>query len=217
MKGITLLSGGMDSTTLLYYLLDKEYEVKALIFDYGQRHKKEIEYAINTCNELNIEYKIVNLDFMKEIGNSSALLSNKSMPHEHYTNENQKVTVVPNRNMIMLSIAIAWAENEGYDAVFYAPHSNDYSIYPDCRPEFVESIDKTSQLGTYNNIKVIAPFVKISKADIVRIGYELGVDFTKTWSCYEGGDKHCGVCATCQERKEAFKLAGIEDPTEYER
>lgn len=216
-KTVVVFSGGLDSTTLLHYVKSLGYEVYGLSFYYGQRHKKELEYAEYWAKKLCKEWKLIDLSFMKEIASNSALTDySKEVPHEHYTHENQKITVVPNRNMVMLSIAIAWAENLGAEAVFFGPHSNDYAIYPDCRPEFVEALDKASRLGTYNSIRVEAPFVSIKKWQIVKLGDSLGVDFSKTWSCYEGKEKHCGKCATCQERKEAFEIARVKDPTEYE-
>lgn len=153
---------------------------------------------------------------MNDIANKNALMNSEiDLPHEHYTHENQKVTVVPNRNMVMLSIAVAMAENLELKKVFYAPHANDKAVYPDCRPEFVHALSKATSLGTYNNVEVIAPFVEKTKADIVTIGNSLGLDFTKTWTCYKGEKLHCGKCATCQERIEAFQIANIKDPTGY--
>lgn len=215
-KVICIFSGGMDSITLLNVLKKENNQVYGMTFDYGQRHKKEIEFAELWAARLCEDWKLINLDFMKDIANNSALLdSAKQMPTEHYTNENQKITVVPNRNMVMLSIAVAWAENFGINKVFFGPHANDNAIYPDCRPGFVEALTKASVLGTYNNVEVIAPFIYKSKADIAKIGTGIGIDYSETWSCYEGKEKHCGRCATCQERKEAFILNGIKDPTEY--
>lgn len=217
-KAVVIFSGGLDSTTLLHYVKSLGYEVYGLSFYYGQRHFKELEYAEYWGKKLCKEWKLIDISFMSEIADSSALIDcNKPLPYEHYTSENQKITVVPNRNMVMLSIAIAWAENLGAEVVFFGAHSNDYAVYPDCRQEFVEAISKASQLATYNKIRVEAPFVNIKKWQVVCLGEKLGIDCAKTWSCYEGKEKHCGKCATCQERKEAFLIAGIEDKTEYER
>ena len=216
-KAVVIFSGGLDSTVLLHYVKELGYEIYGLSFDYGQRHKKELEFAKYWAERLCKEWKLIDLKFMKEIASNSALTDfNKKLPHEHYTNENQKMTVVPNRNMIMLSIAVAWAENIRAKKVFYGAHKNDYAIYPDCRPEFVEALSKASQEGTYNKVEIEAPFTNRYKYDLVALGDKLGVDFSKTWSCYEGREKHCGKCATCQERKEAFRIAGVKDPTEYE-
>jgi len=216
-KAIVVFSGGMDSTTLLHWAVQKGYEVYGLSFDYGQRHKKELEFAKYWGKKLCKWHKILDLSFMREIAGNSALLdTSQEIPEEHYTHENQKITVVANRNMVMLSIAVALAENIGAEVVFFGPHQNDNTIYPDCRPEFVEAVSRASQLATYKNVRIEAPFVRMKKSDIATLGTELKVDFSKTWSCYKGGEKHCGKCATCQERKEAFEKAGIEDPTEYE-
>ena len=215
-KAVVILSGGLDSTVLLHYVRKQDYDVYGLSFNYGQRHKKEVEFAKYWGRKLCVEHKIIHLDFMREIAGNSALVDEKkTIPKEEYNSRNQEITVVPNRNMIMVSIGVAWAENLGFNEVFYGPHKNDYSIYPDCRPEFVENVSKTAASATYNHVRVRAPFLKKMKWEIVKIGAELGVDFSQTWSCYEGGEKHCGECATCQERKEAFLKAGISDPTVY--
>jgi len=200
---VVVFSGGLDSTTLLYRTwLKKRGEIIALTFDYGQRHKKEIEFAKYHTKRLKVKHIVVKLplDFK-----SSALINKKKkIPEKHYTHKNQKITVVPNRNMILLSYAIGVAENLKCKEVYYGAHKNDYAIYPDCRPEFVKAIDKTSQLATYNSIRVIAPFVNLYKYQIVKIGVEIGVPYHLTWSCYKNGKSHCGKCATCQERIESF-------------
>ena len=153
---------------------------------------------------------------MQQIADHSALLnSDINLPHEHYTHQNQQITVVPNRNMVMISIATAWAENLGINQVHFGAHLNDRAIYPDCRHEFVEALSRATQLATYCQVRIEAPFIAKSKQEIVALGRELGVDYTRTWSCYQGQDFHCGKCATCQERKEAFVKAGIADPTSY--
>lgn len=206
----------MDSTVLLYKLKNEEYEVYGMSFDYCQKHSKELEYAEQLSKEC-VDWRIIKLPFMKIIASESSLLDvSKDIPEEHYTDENQQSTVVANRNMVMLSIAIAWAENLGGADVFFGAHMNDDTIYPDCRAEFIDSMNETSQLATYNNIRVKAPFVSVEKYQIAKLGDNLGVDFTQTWSCYNGREKHCGKCATCQERIEAFRLAELKDPTEYD-
>jgi len=204
---ITLLSGGMDSTTLLHYLVKKlNRKPIAISFDYGQRHSKELEFAKYHTEMLKLEHIIIDIPFYRITDSKSSLLNdNLDIPHEHYTHENQRITAIPNRNMVMVSIAVAIAEERNINEVYYACHANDYAIYPDCRPEFVDSISETAKLGTYNEVRVIAPFVKISKKDIARLGKSLNVDFDKTWSCYEGGDEPCRKCATCQERAEALE------------
>jgi len=215
-KAIIIFSGGMDSVTLLKYLQENKYELYGLSFDYGQRHRKELEFAAKWGKALCTEWKCIQLDFMRELANNSALTGSKDVPHEHYAHENQKQTVVPNRNMVMLSIAIAWAENLGIREVYFAPHANDHAIYPDCRPEFTQAMDKAAQEATYHKVCIFAPFVHLKKSDIAQIGLKFGLDYSQTWSCYEGREKHCGKCGTCQERKEAFAEIGIKDPTEYE-
>ncbi len=217
-KGIIIFSGGMDSTTLLLQIKKQGYEVYGLSFFYGQRHKKELEFAKYWGESLCKIWKLIDISFMQEIADQSSLLNSEiAMPHDHYTDKNQRITVVPNRNMLMLSIAVAWAENLKIDEVFFAPHSNDLAIYPDCRLEFVTALSNATQLATYQHVKILAPYVNIRKADIAKIGHDLGLDYSKTWSCYEGKNLHCGKCGTCQERKEAFALAQIPDPTQYEK
>jgi 7-cyano-7-deazaguanine synthase len=215
-KSVLILSGGLDSVILLNSLKSKGHEVHALSFNYGQRHAKELQYAKQWAEKLCSSHQIIDLDFMKIIASNSALTNHSNhLPEEHYTNANQKITVVPNRNMVMLSIGIALAENIGADAVYYGCHANDFTIYPDCRPDFVNALSKASELGTYQQVKVLAPFVNISKSDIVKLGSDLAVPFIDTWSCYKGEEIHCGKCATCQERIEAFQIAGVADPTPY--
>jgi len=213
---VVLFSGGLDSTTLLYYVnkVLKREEVYGLSFNYGQRHLKELEYAKYHGDLLCVEHKIVDMSSVFNVFNKTSSLLNKDveMPQEHYTHENQKVTVVPNRNMIMLSIAVGYAESLNIDEVYYSPHANDMTTYPDCRPDFVESINKTSQLATYNKVKIFAPSVNKYKSDLVRLGTELKIDYSKTWSCYEGGEKPCLKCATDLERTEAFLKNNIKDP-----
>ena len=207
-EGIVLFSGGLDSTTLLYktYLMH-DRKILAISFDYGQRHKKELSFAQYHIKHLNISQIIIPLKFHYK--NNTLLSKNALIPHEHYTHKNQKLTVVPCRNMIMLSLAIGIAEDKNIPFVYYAAHRNDSTTYPDCRPDFVKAINKTAMAGTYNHIEVRAPFVHIYKSDIVKIGIEIGVDYYKTWSCYEGGKHHCGKCGTCQERIEAFAKNGL--------
>ncbi len=216
-KAVAIFSGGMDSITLLCWLQRQGYRVWGVSFDYGQKHAKELAFAEYWGGKLCQEWQKIVLDFFPKIAQTSALTnSTLSMPYDHYTDANQKITVVPNRNMVMLSIATSWAENLGIQEVYFGPHSNDRAVYPDCRPEFVHAMSLATQLATYQHVIIQAPFAKMSKADIARLGHDLGVDFSKTWSCYEGRNLHCGKCATCQERKEAFAQAKIADPTIYE-
>lgn len=214
-KGVIIVSGGMDSITLLYNRA-KEIEL-AVTFDYGSNHnKREIECAAYHCKQLGIEHIIIPLEFMHQYFKSSLLNGAEAIPEGHYAAENMKSTVVPFRNGIMLAIACGLAESRNLDCVFIANHAGDHAIYPDCRATFIESMNEAMAYGTYNNINIVAPFTHLTKGQIAAIGGKLGIDYSKTYSCYKGGEKHCGKCGTCVERKEAFADAGIEDPTDYE-
>jgi 7-cyano-7-deazaguanine synthase len=217
-KAVVLLSGGLDSTTLLYWAVNEGYTPYVLSFDYGQRHKKEVSFAKKTCEKLGVEHKIIDITSIHELLSGSALTDESvSIPEEHYSHETQKATIVPNRNAIMLNIAIGYAVSLGADRVFYAAHANDREIYPDCRAEFINSQNETAKLANDNEeLEIIAPFVGKAKADIVKIAGELDVPFEDTWSCYKGKAKACGVCGTCRERIEAFELAEFKDAIEYE-
>lgn len=214
-NSVIIVSGGMDSITLLY---DHKDEIAlGISFDYGSNHNaREIPFAKMHCERLGIKHITINLDFTHQYFKSSLLDGAEAIPEGHYADDNMKSTVVPFRNGIMLSIAIGIAESNNLDQVFIANHGGDHTIYPDCRPEFINAIDAAATAGTYNNVKVVAPYTKITKSDIARIGKKLGIDYTETWSCYKGGEVHCGKCGTCVERKEALAEAGIEDKTIYE-
>ena len=214
-NSVIIVSGGMDSITLLY---DHKDEIAlGISFDYGSNHNaREIPFAKMHCERLGIKHITINLDFMHQYFKSSLLDCAEAIPEGHYADDNMKSTVVPFRNGIMLSIAIGIAESNNLDQVFIANHGGDHTIYPDCRPEFINAIDAAATAGTYNNVKVVAPYTQITKSDIARIGKKLGIDYTETWSCYKGGEVHCGKCGTCVERKEALAEAGIEDKTIYE-
>lgn len=214
-NSVIIVSGGMDSITLLY---DHKDEIAlGISFDYGSNHNaREKPFAKMHCERLGIKHITINLDFMHQYFKSSLLDGAEAIPEGHYADDNMKSTVVPFRNGIMLSIAIGIAESNNLDQVFIANHGGDHTIYPDCRPEFINAIDAAATAGTYNNVKVVAPYTKITKSDIARIGKKLGIDYTETWSCYKGGEVHCGKCGTCVERKEALAEAGIEDKTIYE-
>lgn len=201
--------------TLLH---DRKEEIAlAVTFDYGSNHaKREIEMAALNCRELGIEHIIIPLSFMHDYFKSSLLSGAEAIPEGHYAAENMRSTVVPFRNGIMLSIAAGLAESRGLKRVMIANHAGDHTIYPDCRAEFIRSMFLAVFNGTYNSIEITAPYTNISKTDIARIGKEIGVDYSKTYSCYKGGEKHCGKCGTCVERKEALRDASIVDPTEYE-
>mgnify|MGYP000407552510 FL=1 len=212
---VIIVSGGMDSITLLY---DKKEEIAlAVTFDYGSNHNaKEIAWAKGHCERLKIKHIVIKLDFMHKYFTSSLLEGADAIPEGHYADENMKSTVVPFRNGIMLSIAAGIAESNGLKKVLIANHGGDHTIYPDCRPAFIKAMNEATENGTYVNVSICAPYTNITKADIARIGKRLGIDYSETWSCYKGGEKHCGKCGTCIERKEALALAGIEDKTEYE-
>lgn len=212
---VIIVSGGLDSITLLY---DKKDEIAlGISFDYGSNHNdKEIPYAKLHCERLGIKHITIPIDFMHQYFKSSLLEGADAIPEGNYDEDNMKSTVVPFRNGIMLSIAIGIAESHNLKKVYIANHGGDHTIYPDCRPDFIGAIDKAATAGTFIGVRVCAPYTNITKADIVKRGIALGINYAETWSCYKGGEKHCGKCGTCEERKEAFRLAGVPDPTEYE-
>ena len=214
-KSLIILSGGMDSVTLLY---DKKDEIAvAVTFDYGSNHnKREEEFAKYHCEKLGIEHIIIPLTFIHNYFKSSLLEGASAIPDGHYEDETMKSTVVPFRNGIMLSVACGLAESRELEKVLIANHFGDHAIYPDCRKGFIDAMSEAMRNGTYKGITIDAPYTTITKTDIAKIGKSLGIDYSKTYSCYKGGEKHCGKCGTCIERKEALRDAGIEDPTEYE-
>lgn len=213
MEAVLILSGGVDSTTLLYKMLEEGYQVQALTFNYAQRHKKEIDCARRIADLLGIPHRIVDLRSVFEILGDSALLGGKDVPECHYTEEAARQTIVPNRNMIFLSVAAGYAEAREIPEVFYAAHKNDSTIYPDCRAEFVEALAPAIKLATaWHPVELKAPFVNLTKAEIVRLGLGLKVPYELTWSCYRGLEMPCRSCPTCVEREEAFALSGSVDP-----
>lgn len=212
---VIVLSGGMDSVTLLHS--EKERIALAVTFDYGSNHNaREIECARRQAAHLGIEHIVIPLAFMGQYFTSSLLSGADDIPEGNYDDENMRSTVVPFRNGIMLSVACGLAESRGLRHVLIANHGGDHAIYPDCRPGFVEAMGRAMEEGTYDGVSILAPFTDISKAEIARIGARLGVEYADTYSCYKGGERHCGRCGTCTERREAFRLAGIPDPTIYE-
>lgn len=219
MKIISIISGGLDSVSMLYIQAKQGREVHALSFDYGQRHKKELEFARRAAYDIGGTWDLIDLSSLTHLIGGSSLTDNIPVPDGHYAQENMKITVVPNRNAIMLSIAYGVAVAEKADAVAIAVHAGDHFIYPDCRPAFTEAFERMQDkaIEGFGNVQLLTPFIKYSKSDIVKKGQTAGTPFHKTWSCYKGGDIHCGTCGTCVERKEAFQLAGIEDPTIYLR
>lgn len=210
-----IVSGGMDSITLLYE--HKDEIAVGISFDYGSNHNaREIPFAKMHCERLGIKHITINLDFMHQYFKSSLLTGADTIPEGHYEDENMKSTVVPFRNGIMLSIAVGIAESNGLTKVLIANHGGDHAIYPDCRPGFIRAISDATQAGTYVGVEVVAPYTQLTKTEIVKRGAQLGIDYAETWSCYKGGNVHCGKCGTCVERHEAFVLAGLPDPTIYE-
>jgi 7-cyano-7-deazaguanine synthase len=215
-RAVVIFSGGMDSTVLVYDLI-KDHDVHALTFMYGQRHGKEVEYAVRTARELNMHHHIVPLHNLGLLLGGSALTDRDiAVPEGHYTAESMKATIVPNRNAIMLSIAYGHAVAIKAEKVATAVHAGDHAIYPDCRKDFLGRLEKAFMSGNNSGITIYAPYVDKTKANICAYGAHLNVPFDKTWSCYKGGTFHCGVCGTCVERKEAFELTGTKDPTYYQ-
>ena len=216
MKVCVLLSGGMDSVTALHHAAREHDVVSALSFDYGSKHNaSEIPCAQWHAAQLGVPHTVIALPFVNEHFASDLLQSGGDIPDGHYAEENMKRTVVPFRNGIMLSIAAGFAESRGAEGLVIAAHSGDHAIYPDCREPFMQAMSDAIRLGTYVEIEVLRPFINTDKTGIARLGAELAVDFARTWSCYKGGAIHCGTCGTCVERREAFLLAGIADPTPY--
>ena len=216
MKVCVLLSGGMDSVTALHYALRRHAVVAALSFDYGAKHNAcELACARTHAQRNGLRHEVVTLDFIGELFTSALLRSGGAIPDGHYAEANMQQTVVPFRNGIMLAIGAGYAESIGAEGLVIAAHAGDHTIYPDCREPFMRAMADAMGAGTYANIQLLRPFIDRDKAGIARLGAELGIDFAQTWSCYKGGPVHCGVCGTCVERREAFLLAGVPDPTAY--
>jgi 7-cyano-7-deazaguanine synthase len=214
---IVVLSGGLDSTVLMHHLRDRGDEVHALSIHYGQRHAKELEHAARAAKALGVTHEVADLSSLRRLLAGSALTSpDVPVPEGHYEDESMKATVVPNRNMLLLSVAAGFAISRQAEGVAYGAHAGDHAIYPDCRPEFVSRMAEALMLVDWEPLQLFAPFVRMTKADIVREGARLRVPLGDTWSCYKGGAFHCGKCGTCVERKEAFVLAGVADPTVYQ-
>lgn len=217
-KSIVLLSGGLDSTTLLYHMHRDHHVVACLSFDYGSKHNhRELPMAAYHCEKLALPHTVIPMAFMNDYFKSDLLQSGGHVPDGHYAAENMKQTVVPARNAIMLSIAAGFAESQGAEAVAYGAHTGDHFIYRDCREEFLQPMAEALREGTDAAIELLRPFVQLNKAGIVKRGAALGIDYAQTWSCYKGEEIHCGSCGTCVERREAFLLAGILDPTLYQK
>ena len=210
-SALVVYSGGLDSYTLLNKALQNFKKVEAITFDYGQKHKKEIDYAKNNCLELGITHKVIKLDIADLLSNS-ALVGDSKIPEGNYDKEKMKQTIVPNRNMIMISIAASLAIKNKLQYLWYAAHAGDHEIYPDCRPEFIQKLGDVLSICDYHEIKFEAPFMNLSKQQIVAEGLKMNLDYANAWTCYVGGEKPCMKCSACLERKSAFAANNIKDP-----
>ncbi len=215
-KVVVIYSGGMDSFTVLHNAIRAGHQVYALSFNYGQRHVKELICAQNVCQELGIHHKIVDISAINQLIGGSSLTDDIEVPEGHYAADNMKSTVVPNRNMILLSLAVGYAVSLDAQAVYYGAHSGDHFIYPDCRPEFVQKMNDVCQIANYEPVDIISPYLQQTKIEILKDGLQMGLDYSKTWTCYNGREKACGKCGSCQERLEAFALNQVTDPLPYE-
>lgn len=216
MKAVLTLSGGMDSAVLLYKLMKDGYIVRCLSVDYGQRHRRELQAAANIARFVGVEHKVVDLRSIRELlAGSSQTSDDVEVPHGHYAELSMRKTVVPNRNMILLALAGAWAISTKSNAVAYAAHAGDHAVYPDCREEFVKPLTEALWNADWHQVKIERPFLQMTKADIASLGQQLGVPFHLTYSCYEGEEVHCGRCGTCCERLWALTTAGVADATRY--
>jgi len=219
MKAVVIVSGGMDSVTLAHDLHSQGFDLHLLSFDYGQRHSRELDSAQWQAAFLGANHTIINIAGIRPILKGSALTDDVAVPHGHYAEETMRATVVPNRNAIMLSIAWGMACAEEADILATGVHAGAHFIYPDCRPEFVEQLNVALRTGTVGHrnesLELHTPYLHKTKTDIAAIGSRLGVPFAHTWTCYEGGEFHCGQCGACVERKEAFRDSNTPDPTVY--
>ena len=218
MDKLVILSGGLDSTTLLYFVKNQypNEKIGTITFDYNQKHKKEIEAAIKTCVKLMVPFQIFSMKAFSSLAPSALTTEEIEVPEGHYQAESMRATIVPNRNMVFISLAIAYAVGKGASAVYLGAHAGDHEIYPDCRPEFIKAMRYAAVLCDWKPILVEAPFLNLDKSQIVKIGTGLGVDYSLTQTCYNGREKACGLCGSCQERLEAFSKNGLVDPLEYE-
>lgn len=218
MKTIVICSGGLDSVSLAHMVADEHELTRLVSFDYGQRHRKEVDYAALCARRLDVPHDIIDLRAIGAVLTGSALTDDIAVPDGHYAEDSMRITVVPNRNAIMLTVAFGVAAARGDQAVATAVHGGDHFIYPDCRPAFTEAFATMQALALdgYADVRLYTPFVHRTKADIVTAGQRHNTPFAETWSCYKGGALHCGRCGTCVERREAFHLAGVTDPTIYE-
>lgn len=214
-KVVVIYSGGMDSYTVLRQASAQGFEVYPVAFNYGQRHSKELKVAAGVCKKYGYPFQLVDVSSITPLIKGSALTDDIDVPEGHYEEASMQQTVVPNRNMIMLSMAVGYAVSIDAEAVYFGAHSGDHAIYPDCRTSFVEAMNAVCQIANYEPVDIRAPFIGQSKIDILRIGLALGLDYSETWTCYKGLEKACGKCGSCQERLEAFALNKAIDPIEY--
>ncbi|CUA88376.1 7-cyano-7-deazaguanine synthase QueC [Pseudidiomarina woesei] len=215
-KVVVIYSGGMDSFTVLNHAIHAGHDVFALSFNYGQRHVRELDAAAEVCQSLKVPHKIVDITAMNSLMAGSSLTSDIDIPEGHYEEKSMQSTVVPNRNMILLSLAIGYAVSIGAEAVYYGAHSGDHAIYPDCRPEFVKKMNDVSLIANYEPVRIEVPFLHNDKTEILAAGLAMGLDYSHTWTCYNGRDKACGKCGACVERLEAFAANQQTDPLPYE-
>ncbi|AMD00656.1 7-cyano-7-deazaguanine synthase QueC [Halomonas chromatireducens] len=213
---VVIYSGGMDSFTVLHRALREGLAVHALSFDYGQRHARELEVAAHVCRELDVPHQVVDIRAIHGLIDNSALTdASRDMPDGDYASDNLSATVVPNRNMILLSMAIAKAVNIGAGRVDYGAHGGDHVLYPDCRPEFVERMNAVAGIANFEPVRIHAPYLGSTKADILADGLAMGLDYSDTWTCYLGEELACGRCGSCRERLAAFTANGATDPLGY--
>ncbi len=215
-KVVVIFSGGMDSFTVLNRALKDGKEVYALTFDYGQKHVKEIACASKACEQLGVTHKVIDISAINQLLAGSSLTDDIEIPEGHYEADNMKSTVVPNRNMILLSLAVGYAVSVKASQVYYGAHSGDHAIYPDCRPEFVMKMNDVCQIANYEAVEIFSPYLNDTKSDILTDGLKMGLSYENTWTCYNGREKACGKCGACQERLEAFADNNASDPLAYE-
>jgi 7-cyano-7-deazaguanine synthase len=215
-KAVVIYSGGMDSFTVLNKAVFEGLEVYALTFDYGQKHVKEVDFARNVCGAMGIPHKIIDITAINELISGSSLTSNIEVPEGHYADENMKSTVVPNRNMILLSLAVGYATSIKASKVYFGAHGGDHHVYPDCRPDFVKKMNEVCAVANYDFVEVVTPYLTSNKTEILRDGLKMKLDYALTWTCYNGREEACGRCGSCVERLEAFEENQAEDPLAYE-
>ena len=215
-KAVVIYSGGMDSFTLLNKVVKEGNDVYALTFNYGQKQIKEVLVAQAVCKQLNVPHKLLDISPINQLMQSSSLIGNEEVPEGHYESESMKSTVVPNRNMILLSLAIGYAVDIKAAKVYYGAHSGDHAIYPDCRPEFVHKMNEVAGIANYEHVSIETPYLNYSKGEILTDGLNMGLTYENTWTCYNGREKACGKCGACVERLEAFAENNTTDPLQYE-